>query len=233
MSSEDPVYQIKYIAIVNLLNKSTLINFFNHNYESDKQKLINSSENLIDKLLMISICNNERHTENLRNEKICSEVDSKAQWCFLVITQYDYPERLSYSIITDLKNKYLPSLNTNIIDNFSQTTKHLKDKIQLSMVELERNFRDPANVSAIHKVNKDIREVNQIMRTNIRNVVNNDDTLQELNKKAANINTVALDFANNSKDIKKYYKWQNKKLAVIGGSCVVGILGFLAFKFIL
>jgi len=232
MSKSDSIYNIKYLAVYSYNSKAILSSWINSNYESEKDKITSSAENLIDKLLMMDLGNGEMHTENLRSEKICCEIDMKSQFCYLAMIQYTYPERLIYSLLNEVKDKYNKDLNMNLIDNYSQATKQIKDKIQLTFVELERKYRDPANVSVIHRVDNEIRDVNKIMKENIRNVVTNEDTLLQLNAQAQKINETSDDYMKNAKGIKKYFKWQNKKLLVIGGVSAVTLGGILLFKFI-
>ncbi len=73
---------IKYIAIANLVDRNITIEYAP---KRDKiSKMQNSVKDIIEKLILISITANERHTESIsENMRILIVVDKSVRWCFL------------------------------------------------------------------------------------------------------------------------------------------------------
>lgn len=224
---------IKYISIYNYLNKKVLVEYFNPNCIDEKKRLNNNAENLIDKLNLIGLTNNERHTENLKTDKILVVLDSRALWFYCLAVQYTYPERLGYQLLNNLLSKYNKILQTQLIDVNSNNAKQLINEIQLTMTELEEKYRDPAKTDTIYAINEDIHDLNHIMKKNIMKVVDTEDDIKGLQLQTENIKDSALIFKDNSKTLRKATYWQNKKLAVVGGTLFTGAIGFIIFKFFL
>lgn len=232
MSSKD-LFPIKYIGIYSFQTKSILINYIIPQYSSEKTRLLSIADSLLDKLNIMSICNGERHTESSFSEKICLEMDGKGIFSYIIIGSPSYSERFSFGIIKELKESYGKDLTSSIIDTYSKSTSQLKDRIVLSMVELERKYRDPSKISVIHAINDDLKDVSKEMKGNIMSIINNQDTLSSLNTTSHRLNEGASLFYKSSKETKSYFKWENKKFAVIGGgAALLGVIGFFVFKII-
>jgi hypothetical protein len=79
MKSED---NIRYIAIGNLVDREIVIE-----YAPKREKLSKFQEAtkmMIEKLILISITANERHTESMNEElKFLNVVDRSVKWCFI------------------------------------------------------------------------------------------------------------------------------------------------------
>lgn len=160
-------------------------------------------------------------------------MDGKGIFAYIIIASPSFPERFSFGIIKELKENYAKDLTSNIIDSYSKTTSQLKDRIVLSMVELERKYRDPSKISVIHAINDDLKDVSKEMKTNIMSIIQNQDTLSSLNTQSHRLNEGASLFYKSSKETKSYFKWENKKFAVIGGgAALLGVIGFFVFKII-
>lgn len=233
MSRDDHHMNIKYISIVNLESKTSFVEFMNKNYTDQSTKIHQTIESLIDKLMIINISANERHTENLRTERISCLVDSRVQWCYIIVTLNSYPERLSYQLLDAVKAKSIKPLSTQLIDISSLSTRQLRDDIQLTMVELEQKYKNPSNVDIIYTIQEDVSDVKGIMRKNIRNILTSQENANELNQQSISILQGSEQFHNNARELKKTSYWQNKKLVVIGGTLSAGVIGYLAYSFLL
>jgi hypothetical protein len=73
---------MRYIAIANLVDRKIVIEYAP---KRDKlTKLQNSVKDIIEKLILISITANERHTESMNEElKILTVVDKSVRWCYI------------------------------------------------------------------------------------------------------------------------------------------------------
>lgn len=227
---EDSSYNIKAIAIYNLSNKESFVEHINTTYNDNKVKLSNTCETLVDKLTVIDIKANERHTENLKYDKVLASSDSKAEWVFILISHNSYPERIGYQLLEQLKKRCIMQLSTSLIDMTTLSTRQLRDKVILDIVELEKKYRDPKKVDIIYEIQNDVNEVNKTMRKNIYNIISSTDSATELHKTSESILTGANLFENNASELKRSAAWKNKKLLIVGGTAFTGCLGYLIYS---
>lgn len=228
---EDTETNIKYMAIYNFLNSTILVDHLNKNLLSERKRLSNNISNLIDKLSLIGISANERHTENLKTDKILVLLDSKAQWCYTLTTKFTYSERLGYQILNNLVNKFSKTLLTQLIDPSSSD--HIKHDIQLSMSELESKYRDPSKVDTISAINTDLKDLSKVMKKNVYTMIGSVNDAKQLNEQSNFIKDLAKDFSKNAKELKRVTYWQDKKLLVVTGTLGLGAIGYFVIKYFL
>jgi len=77
---------IKYIAIGNLSDRSILAEYVIQSKREKVSKLKSGAKDIMDKLVLISITSNERHTDWISdNLKILTITDRSVKWVFLGI----------------------------------------------------------------------------------------------------------------------------------------------------
>jgi len=75
---------IKYIAIGNLNERSIIADYVIQNKREKVSKLKSAARDTMDKLILISITANERHTDYINdNLKIMTCVDRNVRWVFI------------------------------------------------------------------------------------------------------------------------------------------------------
>jgi hypothetical protein len=75
---------IRFIAIGNLVERNLVVEYAGQSRKDKSSKYQNAAKDIIEKLLLISITANERHTESMNGDiKILSVVDKSVRWCFL------------------------------------------------------------------------------------------------------------------------------------------------------
>jgi hypothetical protein len=80
---------IRYMAIGNLVDREIVIE-----YAPKREKLSkfqDATKAMIEKLILISITANERHTESMNDElKFLNVVDRSVKWCFISKKKHTY-----------------------------------------------------------------------------------------------------------------------------------------------
>jgi hypothetical protein len=85
---------IKYIAIGNLIDRNIIVEYAVQNKREKVSKYQSAVKDLMEKLLLISITANERHTDWMSdNLKILTVVDKSVKWVFIGI-YYKYTQNL-------------------------------------------------------------------------------------------------------------------------------------------
>lgn len=170
---------ISYIAIASLINRKIVIDYISNKNSGQSNVYRHSAKDIIDKLILISITSNERHTESMNTEwKILSAVDNSVRWVFIAIVIRDFPERIGYKMLSELEQKSLKSLNEVYLpkisqDNIQSVFKSYADDIQLSMVEFERKYRDLTRSDNIKGLQSEVNSIQITMKGNLNQMVQN------------------------------------------------------------
>jgi hypothetical protein len=231
---------IRYIAIGNLVEREIVIEYAPKREKISKFQ--DATKMMIEKLILISITANERHTESMNEEyKFLNYVDRSVKWCFiskllfnLAITQKDFPERIGYQMLTELESKSLNLLNTkffNLRSNKEEIKTH-SDNIQLNMVELYRKYKDPGNVDRLIDIKRDVDDMQRHMKENVKKMVSSIDDAKHLEQQSEKIKLMGEDFKKNAFDLSKVTRWANWKLTLAAGTLGGSFLGYLIYIFL-
>ena len=82
---------IKFIGIANMIDKNVIVEYSQPGPGEKKSSVLtiitqfqSAVRDIIDKLILISITGEERHTETIQNNlKILTFVDKSVRWCFV------------------------------------------------------------------------------------------------------------------------------------------------------
>lgn len=239
LSNKDNV--IYYVAVSNLIDRKILVDYSPKDFKVNNKKYKKDTREMIDKLILIAINPNERQTEKISSEqKIISIVDKNARWVFLSLISSSFPERIGYRMLNELENKYLNNINELFLEslgNFNHeddsSQKHLKDNIQLTMVELLQKYNELGSVDKITEIQEEVDSTKVVMKDNINQMIVNLDNFEKLEGQTDLLKMRALEFKDNTKEVKKASAWGNKKMTIaVGGIGATAIL-LLILKFIL
>jgi hypothetical protein len=89
------------------------------------------------------------------------------------IVASDYPERICYQMLNELKEKSLKILNSKYFGLGERDGG--KTDIQFNMSELYQKYFNPSNVDRLIGINKDVQEIQLTMKDNISKTMNNID----------------------------------------------------------
>lgn len=232
---------IHYIAIANLIDSKILVDHTDKKYKVNNKKYRHDTKELLGKMLLISITPDERKTDKLSSDqKIISIVDNNARWVFASVISSTYPERIGYRLLSDLQNKHLCDLNQNFLsilgrgdDMEEPYQKHMKDTIQLSLVELMQKYNNLGSVDKVGEVQEEVNNTKRLMKDNVNKMIDNLDDAENLMVKTDVLKQSALEFKNETKEMKKQTAWGNKKMTIAVGGVGAASLLFIIFKFII
>jgi hypothetical protein len=92
-----------------------------------------------------------------------------------VFTSREYPERLGIQLLTLLKDKTEKTLSSRFHSSSSNST-HVDD-IQMTLVEICRDFSDPNNSDKIYNCSRVLNTVTSDMKINVRKILDSNDSL--------------------------------------------------------
>ena len=127
--------------------------------------------------------------------------------CYLVLTDRNYPNKLSFSFLEDIKTEFLNALYAeyqdnwrNQIDTASRIYQFIKhDKL---ITEKRKEYMDVNSMRASAKLNSEVEDISSIMRQNVQQLLNRGEKLDNIRQTSSRM-----------VDESKKYKNKAKKLA--------------------
>lgn len=92
--------------------------------------------------------------------------------------------------------------------------------------------KDPAQVAANNRLAQTQQQVNEvvdIMKTNVERIMEREDRLTELDRRADNLTMSAAEFQTTSRKLKKKYWWKNTKMTIILVCVVIVVIIIIVF----
>ena len=213
MSEKEKETPIRDIFIGNLTAKAKIIevNYSKIIFSNDIQKIFNK------------ISNSGNFQIGQRN-KLLANNDSCFYFTlcsnnifYLVVTDKNYPEYEAFRFIDFLheKNIYTNTNEEHSLNDYG--TQLLNDSVN----EFMNSTSTHEIVSAI---DNDIKDIKGQMKNNLKEVLKSTDDAKELEMQSSNIKLGAMDYENNSKELKKETCLQNFKWTLILGGAVLILL---------
>lgn len=151
---------------------------------------------------------------------------------FLVLAEICYPQQLAFQYLTDLQELFLDECQKKFGSNASVDygSKIEMVDIPYHFQQMERNvnklmkdYKDSNSSVNVERLNKELMDINSIMRDNFELILNRETTLTNLSGKAVNLKESSKKYKDNAKKLKMSFYW--RKYGTIGA--IVGI--FLLF----
>uniref|UniRef100_A0A7S0G4H2 Uncharacterized protein n=1 Tax=Rhodosorus marinus TaxID=101924 RepID=A0A7S0G4H2_9RHOD len=125
-------------------------------------------------------------------DQFCFHYTSGNGVCFLTLTEKNYPRRLAYDYLNELRNEFLSVYRDQIasasrpyefirFDSFIQKTKKL--------------YTDSRTERNLEKLNSDLRDVHSIMTKNINQIITRGENLQNVTEKSSRLGFEAQSYA--------------------------------------
>jgi hypothetical protein len=134
---------------------------------------------------------------------------------------YEFFEDLTYQNIHKLTDK-----NGELNNVGKQNLQYLIEKYQ----ENNTNSNTKNDTSKMSQVNKDIGDITIGMKNNIKKMVNNVESVRELENKAEKINNSSLLFRNDSELLRKQAQWRNRKIKLLIGASILIVVIYAFYK---
>lgn len=101
-----------------------------------------------------------------------------------------------------------------MMDKINKIINSEKDN-SIEVNKIIEEHQDITQSDIIRSIDIEVKEVNDIMKKNIRDVVNSTEKAKELEMNSSKINDLSKDFYNNSVELKRVAWWKNFKLWLI------------------
>ena len=132
---------------------------------------------------------------------------------YVVLTHPDYPNRLVYKMIDEVKVVSKRMLEGNL--NESQFANELS--------QISKRYEDPAATDRLTQANAQVDEVRVQLNHNFEDLIKNQTNLDHMEQNTGHMKNAAMSFNKDSTEVKKIMWWRNAKLmiAIVVGSVLL------------
>ena len=141
--------------------------------------------------------------------------DTSRTCIFLVVTAPDYPQRIAFKCLADLKARFQSSfgeqLHKSAEGGLSKVARQL-------MTDVCTTFADPASVDRAIGVQRQVDDVKGIMSDSISEMLATRENLEVLEDKTENLRSEAAGFQRKAGALKRALWWRNMKIKIVCGA---------------
>ena len=141
---------------------------------------------------------------------------------FLVYVDEEYPERLVFQMLDEVKNE-------GVLSMINGSTQELDPNGRQKLKEVIEKYQDKDNLDRIGAIQNDVNEVKVEVKKNIDKMVENVEDVQKLEEKSNLLKDASKDYEKNSEELKRITCWQNFKLWIILIIIVLLVVGFILY----
>lgn len=201
---------IKFFMMGNLSTKKVMLEeSFGNSKENDKDAF-----QIFNRLSMMSSQKfEERSKVSSKNGNIFFTCHLPNKF-YLVLAESTFSESLIFELINEVNNSTIPES----LDKEGKVIMEGKQYLKILVDKYEKKK------SSIADINNDINDIRLEMKSNVKNLIQNKDNVEDLQKQSDQIKDGGELFAKNANEAKKITCWQNWKLIIIIVLIVIGVL---------
>eukprot|EP00321_Phaeocystis_globosa_P007061 CAMPEP_0118834996 /NCGR_PEP_ID=MMETSP1162-20130426/52379_1 /TAXON_ID=33656 /ORGANISM="Phaeocystis Sp, Strain CCMP2710" /LENGTH=235 /DNA_ID=CAMNT_0006766739 /DNA_START=28 /DNA_END=731 /DNA_ORIENTATION=+ len=150
--------------------------------------------------------------------------DTDRSAIFVAITAFEYPQRLAFKCIGELKSRFQASFGEAL---HKSAEGGLSKPARQILADVCTMFEDPAAVDKTIGVLRQVEEVKGIMHDSINEMLATRDNLEVLEDKSSTLRSEAATFQRQAVTLKRSMWWRNMKLKLLCGFLVLIVLGYV------
>ena len=205
---------IKYFLIGDI-DTSKIITEYSTNLISSKEK-----KNAIQIFKRICKSNERRYEEN----NIITAKDNKYYFSlfqpstvFISYALNSYPQTLIFELFEEIRK-------SNILTLINEETKELNPNGRQDLKQMIEKYQENEKLKKFEEIKKDIDDVKIEIKKSVNNMLDNVESVENLEERINELNEETKEYMNNVEDDKKITWWQNAKFRIIALSIVIFII---------
>ncbi len=137
---------------------------------------------------------------------------------YLIATDKNFPEHEAFSLVDLLHQKGI-FMNVNESNELNSIGEELLNDT------LNEYKKKESSSTIINNINEDIKDIKDVMKNNLKEVLKTTDDARALEVQSNNIKLGALEYQENANELKKATCWQNFKWTIIIGGVLAVVIG--------
>jgi len=176
-----------------------------------------------------------KHDElSLNIEDHCIHLKRFSGCVLLVLTELMYPQQLAFQYLTEIQDlvqeewqkKFGSSASIDYGSKIETIdSPYVFQNMERSINKLKKDYKDSNSEINVDRLNKELLDINNIMRDNFELILNRDNTLKNLSGKAVNLKESSKKYKDNARKLKMSFYWKKYgTIAIIVGAFVLFIM---------
>lgn len=199
---------LKYAQIVRPSDQETLVV---GSVSSNASSYSKEAAKIKDKMIQAALNPNERKKIVSKNGAWICEADGN-NILYMALIAEDYPERLGYQLLNEFKRGV-----SDIPNYYNASAKEISGNYEGTFMELSKKYNNPTSFDSMTSVTNKVDKATKKMEENIKNALENQQDLNNVNAKTENLKNLAEEFNENADELRKIMYWRNMKLKMIMG----------------
>jgi hypothetical protein len=204
---------MKNIKFVFIGNSETVLSV-GHYPEKGSDEWLRDAQQIFEKYSQSSLKKYNQRTKVARQNENYYFTITPSNIFYLALASNNFAERDVFLLIEEIQKENIPLL----IDS---KTQKLNSMGKQSLKNLIEKFQPDSD--KIEKIHVELKETQNVMQKNIRNVAENIDDLKGLEEKSIKIKNSSNDYKNKAVELKRLTCWQNCKWNIILGILIIGV----------
>jgi len=150
--------------------------------------------------------------------------DSDATAIIVVVTAHDYPQRVAFKCIADIKQRFLASfgeaLHKSAEGGLSKAARPL-------LSETCAQYSDAARVDKTTHLLREVTEVKGIVQDSLSDMLATRENLEVLEDKTVQLRSEAANFQRKAVDLRRTMWWRNCKLKLLLAVVITVVLAYI------
>jgi hypothetical protein len=148
-------------------------------------------------------------------------LDSSSNCIYIYATSLAYPPRVAFSALKKFKSNFSQEFGSKI-SNASDGS--LTSSAKQMLINLFQEFADPTSNDKLTDVQNKINVVQDNMKENIKQVLKNDQKLENIEGLSLHINEQSIAFERDSKALREKMWWKMLKMRLLIGGLITAVL---------
>jgi len=148
-------------------------------------------------------------------------LDSSSNCIYIYATSLAYPPRVAFSALKKFKSNFSQEYSSKIAN---ATDGSLTNSAKPMLTQLFQEFVDPTANDKLSEVQNKINVVQDNMKENIKQVLKNDQKLENIEGLSLHINEQSIAFEKDSKSLREKMWWKMLKMRLLIGGLITTVL---------
>lgn len=176
-----------------------------------------------------------KHDElSLNIEDHCLHLKRYNGCVIMVLSEVRYPQQLAFQYLAEIQDLVQEECRKKFGSNSSVDygskietieSPYAFQNMERALNKLKKDYRDSNSQINVERLNKELLDINNIMRDNFELILNRDSTLNTLSGKATNLRESSKKYKDNARKLKMSFYWKKYgTIAMIVGVFVIFIM---------
>lgn len=148
---------------------------------------------------------------------------------YLALTPKAYPKKLAFVFLDEVLHSFVQYLHQQVGPNWESTVRQLDRpyvyiQFDRTLVQMRREFADPQSRQSVQKLNNEIQDIQNIMRTSLQDMMVRGEHLDDIKDRSEGLRDTSKQFAANARRLNLLAMWRKYAPLIVGALVIIVFL---------